>query len=216
MQQTFTKSGGAQIGWINASWPLARISVSSDRLIITARLLGTYAFTPEQVSAVERYVMIPVFAWGIRVRHQVPNYPQRIIFWSLGSPKTVLGGIRDSGFVPAGVTSTAPMRRGIPVRWSAIIAAIVVWNALFMLPFAGHAHANSTPDWFVLVPLFAAFALSIGVLTSPILQRLILKPDRSVGEIEPFLRLLAFICGLLSVIFSILVATGAFNQTPAV
>ena len=214
MQQPFTKSVGAQIGWINASWPLAQISVSSDRLTITARLLGTYAFTPGQVSAVERYVMIPVLAWGIRVRHHVPDYPQRIIFWSLGSPEAVLGGIRGSGFIPAGLTSTTPVRRGIPVRWSAIIVAIVVWNALFMLPFAGHDRAASTPDWLVLVPLFAAFALSIGILTSPTLQRLILKPDRSVGEIRPFLRLLAFICGLLSVIFSILVATGAFNQAP--
>jgi hypothetical protein len=47
---------------------------------------------------------------------------------------------------------------------------------------------------------------------SPKLQRIILKPARSVGEIRPLLRLLAFISGILLIIFSILLACGAFNQ----
>jgi hypothetical protein len=214
MQQPFIQSGGAQIGWVNASWPLARISAQSDRLVITVRLLGTYTFSPEQISTVERYVLVPVLAWGVRVRHRVPEYPQRVIFWCLGSPETVLGGIRDSGFVPTASGSAVPVRQGIPVRWSAIIASVLIWNALFMLPFAGYRHSNPAPDWLVLLPLCAVFALSVGTLTSRTLQRLILKPGRNVGEIQPFLRLLAFICGLLSVIFSILVATGAFKQAP--
>src|SRR5947209_164855 len=94
-------TGGAQIGWVNASWPLARLSATTDRLSITARLLGTYGFAPEQVSAIERHVLIPVLAWGVRVRHQVPEYPQRIIFWSFANPDAVVREIRYSGFVPA-------------------------------------------------------------------------------------------------------------------
>ncbi len=83
-----------------------------------------------------------------------------------------------------------------------------------MLPFAGHWHSSPEPDWLVLLPLYAVFALSVGSLISRPLQRLILKPGRNVGEIQPFLRLLAFVCGLLSVIFTILVATGAFKPAP--
>src|SRR6266702_2967142 len=132
MQPSFTKTGGARFGWVNATWPLAQLSATHDKLTVTARLLGTYTFSPEQVSAVERYVMVPVLAWGVRVRHCVPEYPQRIIFWCIGSPETVLGGIRDSGFVPAASDSAVPVRRGMPVRWSAIIASVVIWSALFM------------------------------------------------------------------------------------
>src|SRR5437588_3506105 len=125
MQQPFTETGGAQIGWVNATWPLARITAQRDRLTITARVLGTYTFGPEQIHSVERYVLVPFLAWGIRVRHHVSEYPQRIIFWCLGSPETVLRGIRDSGFVPA-ASGPGPVRRGIPVRWSVIIASVVL------------------------------------------------------------------------------------------
>ncbi len=214
MQQLFTKTGGARIGWVNASWPLAQLSATPDSLTVTARLLGSYTFAPEQVSAVERYVMIPFVAWGVRVRHCVPVYPQQIIFWSLSNPDRVLGGIRDAGFVPTASVSAVPLRRGIAVRWSAIIASIVVWNALFMLPFVRHRQADSAPDWLVLVPLLMVFGLSIGTLYSPRLQCLILKPGRNVGEIQPLLRLLVCVSGVLSVVFSILVATGAFKQAP--
>ena len=57
-----------------------------------------------------------------------------------------------------------------------------------------------------MVALLFAFALSIGTLTSSRLQQLVLKPGRSVGEIRPFLRLLAFVSGFMLVIFSIVFA----------
>ena len=100
------------------------------------------------------------------------------------------------------------------MRWSAIIAVIIGWNALFMLDFARPGHTPSSPGWFACVALLLVFAVSVGTLTSTTLQRLILKPDRNVGEIRSFLRLLAFVSGLLFVIFSILLASGAFNQAP--
>lgn len=214
MQPSFKRTGGARIGWVSASWPLAQLCATQDKLTVKASLLGTYTFTPQQVSAVERYVMIPVLAWGVRVRHTVPEYPQQIVFSSLGSPDGVLGGIRDAGFVPVGSSSGIPVHRGIPARWSAIFAAIIVWNVLFMLPFAGRGSADSAPNWLVLVPLIAAFGFSIGTLRSPRLQHLILKPGRNVGEIRHFLSLLACVTGLLLVVFAILVASGAFNQPP--
>jgi hypothetical protein len=214
MQASFTKTGGARIGWLNASWPLAKLSATHDNLTLTARLFGKYRFSREQVSAIERYVMIPVLAWGVRVRHCVPDYPQQIIFWSLGSPDDVLSGILATGFVPAATISTTPLPRGIPVRWSAIIVTIVAWNALFMFPFVGRERSASPPNGLILVPLIAALGLSVAALKSSTLQRLILKPERSVGEIRPFLLLLAFISGVLLVVFTILLATGAFHQTP--
>jgi hypothetical protein len=215
MEKAFQKTGGAQIGWVNASWPLAQITSSHDTFSIRARMLGTYSFTPDQVTSIERYVLFSLIASGIRVRHLVPGYPQRIIFWSLSDPEILLNGIRDSGFVPAGSISTTPLRRGIPIRWSAIVVGVILWNVIFMLPFAAHNSTAPAPDWLAIVPLFVMVGLFISVLRSLKLQRLILKPGRSVGEIRPFLNLIIFILGLLSVIFTILVLTGAFNHTHA-
>ena len=158
--------------------------------------------------------MIPVLGWGIRIHHCNADCPKRVIFWYLGNPDTVLRGIRDSGFLPVAPISASPYRRGIAMRWSAIIIAIAAWNALFFL---GAGHTSGVPPHpgpLILAPLLFAFALSVGTLISPKLQRIILKPGRSVGEIRPFLRLLAFISGLLLVIISILLASGAFTNAP--
>jgi len=156
--------------------------------------------------------MIPVIGWGIRIRHCKTDCPQRVIFWCLGSPNTVLQGIHDSGFVPTASILAIPVRRGFAMRWSVIIIAIAVLNALSLLT---PARPNGVPPQlgpFILAPLLFAFALSVGTLISPRLQSIVLKPGRSVGEIRPFLRLLAVISGLLLVVFSILLASGAFNQ----
>jgi hypothetical protein len=63
----------------------------------------------------------------------------------------------------------------------------------------------------LLLPFFAALVILISIILSSTLQRLILKPNRSIGEIRPLLLTLALICGLLSIIFSILFAAGAFD-----
>lgn len=100
MPHAFTTTGGARLGWINATWPLAQLSATPDKLTISIRLLGTYSFAPDQVSAITRYVMVPVLGWGIRIHHCNADCPHHVIFWCLGSPDTLLRGIRDSGFLP--------------------------------------------------------------------------------------------------------------------
>jgi len=211
MSQPFTMTGGARVGWTNASWPLARLSADRDRLTISIRLLGTYSFVPEEVSAIERYVMIPVLGWGVRIRHCKADCPERVIFWCLGNPDTALKGIRKAGFLPGATSSSTVKDRGIVLRWSAIIAAVVVWNGLFLLQRA--ALNRGVLGALLLAPLVFALVVSIGTFKSPTLQRLVLKPGRDVGEIRPFLGLLAFISGFLLFIFSILLASGAFKYT---
>lgn len=202
------------MGWTNATWPLAKLSATSDTLTIAARLLGTYSFTPEQVSSVERYSMIPVLGWGIQIRHCRTDYPQRIIFWCLGNPDTLLRDIREAGFRPTAPPSPLAHTSGNPIRWSVILVTIVVWNAFFLLGLARSSISFPLPGPWALVALLFAFALSIGTLKSPRLQQCVLKPGREVGEIRPFLRLLAFVSGLILIIFSIVLACVAFNQFP--
>jgi drug/metabolite transporter (DMT)-like permease len=81
-----------------------------------------------------------------------------------------------------------------------------------LLDFSRFSGSPPQPGLAAVVALALAFAFAIGTLTSPRLQRLVLKPGRSVNEIRPFLRLLTFICGIMFVIFSIVLAFGGFNQ----
>ena len=58
---------------------------------------------------------------------------QRIIFWTLGSPDTLLRGIHDAGFQPTASSAAIPERRGWAVRWPAIVLAVLGWNSLYLL-----------------------------------------------------------------------------------
>src|SRR5882724_3154432 len=119
------------------------------------------------------------------------------IFWCLRNPARLIERIRQVGFVPAAPPPTAPAKRGIPVRWSFIIALVVVWNALFIL--GGFLPGKPPPEKPGVLVLVASFAVE----RSPAFQRWVLRPGRSVGEIRPSLRLIQLTTGLLVVIFAI-------------
>jgi len=202
MTQPLKVTGGARIGWMNATWPLARLSSTSDKLTVTAFLLGTYTFKPNQVSQVEQYGMIPLLGRGVRIRHCVPDYPEQIIFWCSASPDKLLLRIRESGFVPCASGSLTVKGTGTPVRWSAIVTVLAVWNLLVLLDFS-RSSGPPTPGLFSCIALLFMFALSVATLTSPSVQRLVLKSGRNLGEIRGVLRLLALVSGIMLVAFSI-------------
>lgn len=208
----YTATGGARIGWINASWPLAKLTAKSDELHISG-MLGSYRFAAHEVFAVEKYVMIPIVGWGIRICHIKSDCPQKVIFWYLGNPQTVLEKIRRTGFVPL-AWAKAPIRNGMALRWSAVIATMLIWNGLFFLDALIHPlKVGEHPSPLILAPLVFAVAISIGTLLSPSLQRIVLKPGRSVGEIKSLLLLILVISSVLLVVFSICVFTGALTYT---
>jgi hypothetical protein len=212
MSSPFTATGGARVGWMNASWPLAHLTATPERLAIWVFLSGTYEFAPSQVVAIERYVMIPVLGWGVRIVHCRADYPRQFVFWYLDSPESILQGIRDAGFLPVASAAEFPPRRGFPLRWSAILGAIVVWNGLFTIDYL-RSHGDALqPGPFILLALFFAFALSVATLKSPKIQRCVLKPGRDIGEIRAVVGLLAFISGIMLVVLSLILASGGFHR----
>ena len=114
--------GGARVGWVNASWPLAKLTASHDRLVVTS--LGTYEFTPDQVQAIERYGSIPILAWGLRIRHNRTDYPENVIFWCMGSRDRVLAQIEQTGFTPKAQASST-RARGFPIRWTVVVGVVI-------------------------------------------------------------------------------------------
>jgi hypothetical protein len=204
VNEPFEATGGARVGWTNATWPLAKLTATSNSLRVAIRILGDYSFTPDTVVSITRYTMIPVLGWGIQIQHSVPEYPARFIFWCLGSPDTLLAGIRDAGFQPQAPASAIPLRTGMAFRWQAVVIAILVWNGLFLLDMSSGRRPVPIPGPLSLLALGLVFAAGLATLRVPSIQRLILKPDRSVGEIRPILNLLLVISGFMLVIFTII------------
>jgi hypothetical protein len=159
-------------------------------------LIGDYTFTPDQVTAITQYTS--VFSGGIQIQHSVPEYPARLIFWTLGSPDAVLAGIQETGFRPQAQPVKASQQQGVPFRWAPIIGVIVVWNVLLMLEV--FSRQRPTPGPLTLLAVAFLFASALAVLRLPAAQRLILKPGRSVGEITPVLKLLLLVSGMMLVV----------------
>jgi hypothetical protein len=203
----FSITGGARIGWVNASWPFAKLSSNKEKLIISS--LGEYTFEPEQVVSLEKYGFIPFLASGISIKHNRNDYPETVIFWCLGNRENTLAKIKLSGFYPRGEIKARA--KGLPIRWSVIIAFVVIWNAIFFLGGAFNLNSSPTIKPILILPLILAFAFSCTILKSEQVQSFVLNEGHQIKEIESLLILLQIVSGFLSVLFSIFV----FFQIPS-
>ena len=217
---TYTVTGGARIGLVNYTWPLAKLMVTADRLTVNTSMfglfgMGTYSFAKDQVLSIERYGWIPLIGEGIRINHSVADYPERIVFWC--QPNTVLAGLAATGFVPACPASQMPERqspRGFPLRWTPLIVLVVTWNLLFGFEMIAHAYASPSPRWLTLVAYWMLFGVSIAAIRFPNFQKLFMKPGRRFEEVKPVFFLVATISGIMSFVFAIIFALGGVHSKP--
>lgn len=194
-------AGGAQVGWLHASWPFARLTVSATHLKIA--MMGTYDFTTDQVVSLERFGSIPVLASGIRINHNRQDCPPKIIFYTLGNPMKLLARIAETGFSPKAPAASAPKRIGIPVRWSAIAIAIILWNGFFFLDYSSPDYSRHELGLGAFMAILLTFFLTWWLRVSQWLQGIVLKEGRSVGEIKSFLYFLQLLTGIGVVAFAI-------------
>jgi hypothetical protein len=69
--------GGARIGFINATWPLAQLS--ADRDAIALRCLFRFTFPRHKITRLSRYRRF--FSTGLQIEHTVSRYPRFMVFW---------------------------------------------------------------------------------------------------------------------------------------
>lgn len=197
--------GGARIGWVNASWPFARLTVSADRVVLAS--LGTYEFSPRQIVSVEPYGFIPLLASGIRINHNRADYPEKIIFWCMGNRDKVLMELGGNGFSPSG--NSADRASGFPIRWSVVIVVIALWNVLLMLDRSSQPQSHQ-PGVLALMALLSIFGVATAARASLRVQQIVLRKGHQIGEIKAMLVLLQLVAGLLSVIFAGMWLTHAY------
>ena len=200
--------GGSRVGWVNASFPLAKLTATRRRLALSS--LGTYDFTPQHVVRFGTYGSIPLLANGLAIEHNRLDYPARMVFWCMGSRERVLEEIRRTGFVPEGHPVERP--RGMPFRWSFVIALVLAWNALLLLDQRGLLQGllrPALPGIGAIVALASVFLLATGIRVSARLRRLALAPGHQVGEVRGMLGLLQLVSAPLAIGFALAQFLGA-------
>ncbi len=188
-------TGGARIGWMNATWPFARLTASAQELSLSGLLLGSYTFSPSDVASLEPFGRVPILGRGVQIIHTNPQYPPKIIFWCFRSPERLIQQIHALGFQPRAPATAVPKRDGIPLRWAFIVSVVVVWNALFVLDglVPWKEPKPTGPGIYTLLALVLLLLTSVAAARSEAFQALVLKPGRSVSEIRPMLNLVQLI-----------------------
>jgi hypothetical protein len=110
--------GGALIGWMSASWPFA--TLTAEQGMLTLRCLATIRIPAAQIVRLEAINIVPVFASGIRIVHNDPSAPKRLVFWCLRQRDRKMATIaaelqRGAG----GPVEMAPVNPNLR-RWAAV------------------------------------------------------------------------------------------------
>ena len=208
MNSSLTITGGFKAGLVSGSWPFARLAVSARSLLLSAGPFGSFEFEPGQIVKLEPHGRIPILGRGIRIVHVRPDYPTKLVFWCFQNPERLIERIYRLGFRPSGSTSTLPPREGMPMRWTFVLAVIVVWNALFFLDQGLPANNPKSPGLLVITAVAFMVIVSFALPRSTRLQSLALKPGRAIGEIRPLLSLIQLVCGGLFLMMTLVLLIG--------
>lgn len=92
-QQHLVTRCGARIGMLNASWPLARLDASPERLVVGVLLLGSRVYARDQVEKIN--VHRGVVSRGLRIRDRKGLTP--VIVW-LRDPESLARTLRTWGY----------------------------------------------------------------------------------------------------------------------
>ncbi len=197
-QEYLSIRGGARVGSVNATWPLAQLIVRRDSIDVKVMFIGSYAFLQNQVVSIKKYTVIPRLGWGIQIVHNVIKYPKKIIFWTFRDPQEVIAQIQASGFSPSADPVDVPSDPGMPVKWRSVVLIIVLWNFLLILAsHGGVPQLGLSPRALMFIALGSLFLGTVFFNRSARLQDMILKPGRSPDEIKAWVKLLAIVSGVL-------------------
>ena len=204
--------GGANIGFGRATWPFAKLLVNKNELQLNASIIGNMYFRPSDIISIEPS---PFFSGtGIKINHRVNGYSNKVIFLTSGS-RGLIKRIEDIGFlnnpnpIPQDVEAKILKYQSsgsFPMKWSAVIVFVVVWNVLFLgdqLGYFGNANNEMPIGIGAKLAIAFAFLFALTTLLSEPFSRLVLKEDRKAREIRSFLIFLMFVTGLMLTIISI-------------
>jgi hypothetical protein len=203
-------TGGAKVGFLNASWPFAQLLVTQNRLDLHASILGSFAFAPGDIKNIE--AVSGFSGSGIRIHHTVEKYKKRIEFQTRKNPQIIIDQIKKTGFFDNQANtiqkeiSDKQKQGGFPLKTSAVVVFLTVWNLLILNDFIRFFQASHK-----VIPLgngaiigtASIFLTAFSTNFFPDFRKLILKNGRNVEEIRTFLYFMMFMSGMMFIITNI-------------
>lgn len=160
----------------------------------------TYTFAPSEAVALEPFGSISTLASAIQIKHNRKDYPKKIIFWGMwGRSSAVLEEIARTGFRSSSQPIEHPSES--PLRWSAVLIAVVLWIGCFLLDASGWQ--SQLPGFFSFVALLLVFCAATATQSSMAFQGFVLREGHAVTEIELALFNLQILVGFLLVAMGI-------------
>jgi len=207
------ETGGARVGYGHATFPFATLKVNKNELILNASILGVMYFRPSDIISIEPYTL---FKTGLKINHRVAGYSKKVVFNTMGGTRDLIARIEETGFlkntdsIPSDVEAEiAKYQTGgsFPIKISAVIAIVVIWNVLFLSDHLNIFHNNQKD--LVAGPgsrmaLAFMFLTCLALLVSDPIRLLILKEGRVVGDVSKFLYFIMFITGVMFIALSFL------------
>jgi len=207
------ETGGARIGTANATWPFAKLTVNKDTLTLNAGLIGKLVFSPENIISIELYNGPgSLFGSGIQINHNVSGYNSKVIFWTSGNSTDLINKIAQTGFlnntgpdttVPDINMTSAQKQGGFPLKKSATIAIVVIWNLFFLYNFYNvrsfFIGGKSQSPLGLGAQLALGFMLitCISLLKLEPVRKLVLKEGRSIDDIKSTVYFIMLICAVM-------------------
>jgi hypothetical protein len=208
-------TGGAIVGFFRATLPFATLKVSSESLDLNVSILGNYSFARGDIVSI---VKNKGFHMGVRINHNVPQYPKRIIFQSFNSSHAIINSIKSTGFfdnqAPSSQNNADEQKNdtiesikekqksgSFPLRQGFGFFVAFIWILLFLLDW----NFNSNFPGQIMALMFVLF-VSFLVFISKDFRKIALKEGKELKDISLFLGFLMFVCG------AILIGTLKFNS----
>jgi hypothetical protein len=180
------------------SFSSVTLLVQPDQITIELSVLDSpYQFSPSTVAA------ITAENNAIVIRHTLIDYPEAISFTPSGSVEVavLLERINQIGFRPQATIDAIPLRSGSPVRLNWVIPIVILGLVMVgvdsLLGWAKYGALTGNRY----SPLGAGAFLTIFLVIKyfRLIHGLLLKPERTIGEIMPTLNLLIIVFAWFSV-----------------
>jgi hypothetical protein len=162
--------------------------VQPDQITIESALgESPYQFSPTTVVAISA-----TDTNSIMIRHTLSDYPEAIAFRPSGSVEAALERIHQTGFRPQAAIDAMPPRLGSPIRLDRVIPIVGLGLAMALcdsvLDWAKHGALTGNRYSPLGAGTFLTIFLAIKYFRA--VHGLLLKPERTIGEITPTLNLL--------------------------
>jgi hypothetical protein len=202
-------TGGARIGLINETWPCATMTVTKDLLNLKT-LLGTYSFSRDDITSIEPYAGL--ISRGLKINHNVANYNEKVIFWTLKNPNKIINEIRRIGFFDSNSSligqaanhqiTENQKKGGFPIKIPFAIGVVIIWNILLLFDlidlFKGQTESITLGKGAVLANGFIVIT-SLAIFISNDFRKLVLKEGRELNDVKRFLFFIIMICGFMMI-----------------